>query len=536
MDERAGHLSRRAALTGAAWFSLAAAVTACTPRPTSSSPTSPAGPATSSSSPRSAPTTLGPAAPTLAALSRQLSIALLAPHSAGFASVARLYNPRFDGASPPAAIARCRTAQDVASCIRFATESGSTLAMRAGGHSYGGWSSCSGLVVDVAPMSAVSIDTAAATARVGAGATLVDLYAALAAKGVAIAGGSCPTVGITGLLLGGGVGVLSRQFGLTCDALRAATVVTADGHVRTVDPNRDPNLFWALRGGGGGSFGAVTDLTLAVRPSPVVQRFHLEWEFTHAEAVLAAWQRWVSRTQWQLWSTCKLLAEPRRDKLNVTVSGTWVGAAGALQSVLDPLLNAVGAPTTANLRASLDYASAMLIEAGCSGQTPDQCREGALGPALRRPFAATSAILSSPLPAKAILTAVAQVRLAMSLPGLVEGGVSFDALGGAVGAIPAADSAFVHRGALASIQYTATWSGASGSAAVADPAPFDRYVRGERAALLAWTGNGAYVNYADPSIADYTSAYWGANYPRLQSVKKQYDPSNLFTFSQSVKA
>jgi len=138
MDERAGYLSRRAALTAAASFSLAAAVTACTPRPTSSSPTSPAGPATSSSSPRSAPTTLGPAAPTLAALSRQLSTALLAPHSAGFASVARLYNPRFDSASPPAAIARCRTAQDVASCVRFATESGSSLAMRAGGHSYGG--------------------------------------------------------------------------------------------------------------------------------------------------------------------------------------------------------------------------------------------------------------------------------------------------------------------------------------------------------------------------------------------------------------
>jgi FAD/FMN-containing dehydrogenase len=536
MDERAGYISRRAALTAAASLSLAAAVTACTRHPISSSPTSSAGPATSSSSPHPVPTTARPARPTLATLSRQLSTPLLQPQSAGFASVARLDNPRFDSASRPAAIARCRTTQDVASCVRFATESGSILAIRAGGHSYGGWSNCSGLVVDVGPMSAVSIDTAAATARVGAGATLVDLYAALAAKGVAIAGGSCPTVGITGLLLGGGVGVLSRQFGLTCDALSSATVVTADGHIRTVDPHRDPNLFWALRGGGGGSFGAVTDLTLAVRPSPAVQTFYLDWGFAHAETVLAAWQKWVSRTDRQLWSTCKLLADPGSDKLTVTVSGTWVGAAGQLQSVLDPLLNAVGARTTTNHRASLDYASAMLLEAGCSGQTPGQCRKHALGSALRKPFAATSAILSSPLPARGILTAVTQVRSAMSLPGLVEGGVSFDALGGAVAAIPPADSAFVHRQALASVQYTATWSAASGSAAVADPRPFDRYVRGERAALLPWTGNSAYVNYADPSIADYTSAYWGANYARLQSVKKQYDPSNLFAFSQSVKA
>jgi FAD/FMN-containing dehydrogenase len=468
-------------------------------------------------------------------LSRQLSTPLLRPQSAGFTSAARLYNPRFESTSRPAAIARCRTALDVAYCVRFAGESGSTLAVRAGGHSYGGWSSCSGLVIDVGPMNAISIDTAAGTARVGAGTKLVDLYAALAARGVAIAGGSCPTVGITGLLLGGGVGVLSRQFGLTCDALSAATVVTADGRIRMVDARRDPSLFWALRGGGGG-FGAVTDLTLALRPALVVQTFFLEWDFAHAETVLTAWQEWVGRADRQLWSTCKLLADPGNDALHVTVSGTWIGASGQLQSVLAPLLNAAGARTTVNQRNSLDYASAMLLEAGCSGQTPVQCRTAALGPVLRKPFAATSAILDSPLPPRGIATAATQVRSAMSIPGLVEGGVSFDALGGAVAAIRPADSAFVHRAALATVQYTATWSATSGSAAVADPAPFDRYVRGERAALFPWTGNGAYVNYADPNISDYASAYWGTNYARLQSVKKQYDPSNLFSFAQSVKA
>jgi FAD/FMN-containing dehydrogenase len=472
----------------------------------------------------------------LARLSKQLSSPLLLPASGAFGSAARLYNPRFDRSARPAAVAQCHSAADVAACISYASSAGSPIALRAGGHSYGGWSSGTGLVADVRAMSAASVDTAAGMAKIGAGAKLVDVYAALAAHGVALAGGSCPTVGLTGLSLGGGVGVLSRAFGLTCDALRAATVVTADGQIRTVDSSHDPDLFWALCGGGGGSFGAVTDLTFAVRPAPAVHTFFLEWDFAHAAAVLAGWQGWIAKADKQLWSTCKLLADPGKDGLHVTVSGTWIGAASSLQSVLAPLLAAVGAPTTANQQNSLDYASAMLLEAGCYGQSPAQCAAAALGPVQRQPFAATSAILDSPLPSGGISAAVARAAAGMSVPGLVEGGMSFDSLGGAVSAVAPSATAFVHRTALASIQYTATWSPASGSAAVADPAPFDSYVRASRAALLPWTGAAAYANYADPVISDYGHAYWGANYARLQSIKKQYDPGNLFTFAQSVKA
>jgi FAD/FMN-containing dehydrogenase len=114
---------------------------------------------------------------------------------------------------------------------------------------------------------------------------------------------------------------------------------------------------------------------------------------------------------------------------------------------------------------------------------------------------------------------------------MFEGGVSFDSLGGAVADVAPSDTAFVHRTALASVQFTATWAS---MAAAPDPAPFDAYVRAGRAALAPWTGAGAYVGYADPSITDYGAAYWGANYPRLQSVKRQYDPDQLFTFAQAV--
>lgn len=537
--------SRRALLTGAAAMTASAGLAACTRRavPTelgsSGSGIAPTGTAASSSTASasaSAGTSAPAARPTLASLSQRLSTPLIEPRSVGYPSAARLYNPRFDATSKPAAIARCRTADDVASCVRFAAESDLPMALRAGGHSYGGWSSSSGLVVDVATLNSVVVDTSARTARFGAGARLIDAYQALSAKGVAIAGGSCPTVGLTGLLLGGGVGVLSRQFGLTCDALRAATVVTADGRIRTVDARHDPDLFWALRGGGGGSFAAVLDLTLAVQPAPTVHTFFLEWDFGHAATVLTAWMGWVSRADRRLWSTCKLLADPRTDGLHVTVSGTWIGPSNQLDAALAPLVNGIAAPTTVNQRSTLDYLSAMFLEAGCYGQTAAQCVAAGLSSPLRQPFAATSAILGSPLPASGVSTAIAQAQAGLSVPGIVEGGMSFDALGGAISTLAPGDTAFVHRDALASIQYTATWPAPAGpSGTSADPSPFDRYVRRERAALAPWTGPSAYVNYADPSISAYGEAYWGANYPRLRAVKRAYDPAELFRFPQSVR-
>jgi FAD/FMN-containing dehydrogenase len=468
----------------------------------------------------------------LPVLSRQLSRPLLLAGSAGYAAAARLYNPRFDSQPGPAAIARCTSTADVAACVRFAAEGGAPqLHLRAGGHSYGGWSAGPGLLVDLSAMSSVAVDAGARTAKIAAGARLADVYTALAANGAAVAAGSCPTVGITGLTLGGGVGVLTRAFGLTCDAVRGVEVVTADGRVRQVDQRSDPDLFWALRGGGGGSFGAVTAFTVAVRPAPTVQTFFLEWDFRHAEAVLDAWQGWIASADPRLWSTCKLLADPLQNSLHATVSGTWIGPASQLEAQLIPLMSAVGPPPATYQRDSLDYLHAMLLEAGCSGQTTQQCVAAALSPPKRQPFAATSAILSKPLPPGGISTAVAQVRRGLAVPAMVEGGVSFDGLGGSVADVDPAATAFVHRHALATVQYTATWASMSASA---NPAGFDAYVHGQRAALLPWTGSAAYLNYADPAIADYGQAYWGANYARLRQVKKSYDPEDLFRFAQSV--
>ena len=521
----------------AAGSGLGLVVASCTssatkPEPSSSTvSTSPSTTVSTTSRPPPSPAPSSSAAPAdYGALSSQLGARLVRPGQAGFTSAAQLYNPRFDGAPEPAAVARCANEQDVVDCVRFAAATRVPLALRAGGHSYGGWSRNRGLVADVRAMSTVQLDSAAKVARIGAGARLVEVYSALGAAGAALAGGSCPTVGVTGLALGGGQGVLSRAFGLTCDAIRSARVVTADGRARTVDATHEPDLFWALRGGGGGSFGAVTSLTMSVRPAPTVHVFFLAFDFAHAAQVLSAWQQWLPARPAELWTTCKLLADPGAGRLRAVVAGTWIGAAGDLDGQLAPLLRGLPAPTSRS-SSTMSYTAAMFFEAGCDQNAgASSCISHALAPAQRQAFAATSSVLASALPTAGIEAAVKATQAAMNLSHLIEGGVSFDALGGQVSQVAPTATPVPYRRALAVAQYTATWASGRTSAE-----PFDRYVRGFRSTMSRWLGAAAYANYADASITDYGSAYWGANYPRLQQVKHQYDPHQLFTFAQAVR-
>ena len=157
----------------------------------------------------------------------------------------------------------------------FAATAGLPVAPRSGGHCFAGRSTTDGMVLDVAPLD--SVEYAEGAAVIGAGARLGDVYDALAPHGVTIPAGCGPDVGIAGLTLGGGLGILGRRHGLTCDALRAAQVTLPDGRAVTCDEEREPDLFWALRGAGGARFGVVTALAFATVPAPELTAFHLVW-------------------------------------------------------------------------------------------------------------------------------------------------------------------------------------------------------------------------------------------------------------------
>ena len=492
----------------------------------------------SPSPPATAPITVAPrtpspaptvAAPDWTALRAALRDRLVRPDDPSYDTARVLYNTRFDGVRPQA-IARCATAEDVRECMRFARTYRVPLALRSGGHSYGGWSTGPGLVVDVGRMAAIDVQSDRVT--VGAGARLIDVYDAVASRGRGIPAGSCPTVGITGLALGGGLGVLTRAWGLTCDDLIAAQVVTADGQLRDCDVVRDADLFWALRGGGGGSFGIVTSLTLRTHAVGDLALGFLTWPWDRAAAVVAGWQTWMSRAPDALWSTLHL--DTVNNGAAIAIHAVQVGTASEISAQLDGLVALTGAPDYRE-SGSRAYRDVMLLEAGCLGASVSRCHlQGttADGRLPRDTFVAKSVVAPRALSSDAIRALVDAVASAPGRPDVGYAGVLLDSLGGAVSRVAPSDTAFVHRDAFAVAQLYGSWDAAA-PATIADATT--AWVRELHATLRPLVGRGAYVNYADPELSDWEAAYWGTNYARLRRVKATYDPDRLFDFPQAVR-
>jgi FAD/FMN-containing dehydrogenase len=496
--------------------------------PTSSRTPTPTG---STGSPAQAGTGRAPTPADWTALGRGLAGRLVRPADADYDLARRLYSPRYDQVRP-AAVAYCAGPADVRECLAFAARFGVPVTPRSGGHSYAGWSTGTGLVLDVTPMHAVSVG--AGTATVGAGTRLVDVYAGLAAAGVTIPAGSCPTVGIAGLTLGGGLGVVARAYGLTSDNLVAAEVVTAAGRVLECGPGREPELFWACRGGGGGNFGVVTSFRFRTRPAPDVTLFYLSWPWSAAAAVVSGWQRWAPTAPDPLWSTCKLLAGGGRRGPTAFAAGAYLGSRSALQPLLDRLVGLVGADPTGHSLRSLPYLQAMLAEAGCSGRSVAQCHlagPGAGGTLGRESEAAASHFVDRPLPADGLAALVSAVAARGRLSGGGEGGISLDAMGGAMNRVDPGATAFVHRNALFVAQLTTTWADTASPAAVAAQ---QRWLRGFHGTVGRFGNGEAYQNYVDPDLAGWRRAYYGRNYSRLVRVKATYDPTRLFRLPQGV--
>lgn len=516
-------LGRRRLLAGAS--AIAVTTVAGCRGPTTSEPTasastpapSPVAPTATSSSTTTTPT--ASASPLdWAELRRTLGERLVLPADPGYDGARLLYNTRFDGLRPQA-VARCASAADVRECVLFARRHALPLAVRSGGHSYAGRSSGPGLVIDMRGMS--SVDVQGGTVRVGAGAPLVAVYAALAQRGLGIAAGSCPTVGISGITLAGGLGVLTRAWGLTCDGLVAADVVTSDGAVRTCDEGREPDLFWALRGGNGG-VGVVTSLTFRARQIARLSLGFLRWDPERSRDVVRAWQAWIAAAPDELWSNLHLEAAPGALP-EIAVHAVHLGDVAALGNALDRLSRAVGAAPTYREAGSLPYLDAMLLEAGCLGRSAAQCGlVGSSGGTVdRETYAGTSVVAERAMSDAAIDALVDGLGRLSSPAG--SAAVIMDALGGAAGRVAPDATAFPHRRALASVQILSLWA-PTAPAATADASR--AWLRGYRDDSRARIGPGAYAGYFDPDLA--RDAYFGGNDARLRRIAAAYDPSALF--------
>jgi hypothetical protein len=468
------------------------------------------------------------------ALAASLKGPLIRPGSSHYAVARRLFDPRFDTVTP-AAIAYGISPADVQACLAFARRFNLPLVPRCGGHSYAGYSTTTGIVLDVTRMSTVTVNASAGTATIGAGTRLIDVYSALAQQGMVLPAGSCPTVGISGLTLGGGVGVIGRKYGLTCDSLLSAQVVLADGRVLTCNASSNADLFWALRGGGGGNFGVVTSFTFRVYPVGALSLFTLRWPWSSAATVVDAWQHWAPQAPDEIWSNCLLqaTADKSSDPL-IQVNGVYVGDVAPLNTLLAQLTNQIGVAPLSQYVWSDSVLNTMLYEAGCYQKTVGQCHlptQDPNGQVQRVTAGAKSDYFAKILPLQGVNNLVSAVTSRHNSSILADGGIGLDASGGAINRVAANATAFAHRNDLFSAQYSASWAAGDASAIVAANAT---WLSNTWKAMRPYASGGAYQNYIDPKLAGWQQAYYGANLARLQHIKGVYDATNFFHFAQSI--
>ena len=430
-------------------------------------------------------------------------------------AAAEVYNERFDSLLPDA-VARPLDASDARDAVRWLVGHGVPMRSRSGGHSYAGYSTREGgVVLDLRNLSRITVNRRVRTATIGAGAQLIDVYAKLNSRGVTIPAGSCPSVGIAGHALGGGMGLAGRAFGLASDNLVAAQIVTADGKLRSVDPKSDPDLLWALRGGGGGNFGVVTRLTFHVHAIPArASWFIVRWPWSSAGAALEAWLHWAPHTKDAITSVFHLETGP-----TVLVAGQYLGSAHDLGGLLSPLTSVSGANVSSGMES---YFGLMVRWAGCVGRPLASCHTVGTRPGgmlERASFRARSDYLVKPLTAsgRAVLTGAMERR--QGLPG--SGAILFDSYGGAINRHAPGKTAFVHRNAICCVQYLSYDGG-------------EAWLDSTYASMRPHVSGMAYQNYIDHDLGNWRKAYYGANYRRLVGVRRRVDPHHYFDFAQAI--
>jgi FAD/FMN-containing dehydrogenase len=450
------------------------------------------------------------------ALAERLKGAVIGPEHSGYDEARRVWNGMID--RRPAAIARCADAEDVAAAVRFACEHDLPLAVRGGGHNVAGTAVCDdGIVVDLSPMREVKLDGSRRTVHVQGGATWADVDRVTAPLGLATTGGVVSETGVAGLALNGGVSHQRRRDGMTIDNVVSAEVVLADGRRVRASADQHPDLYWALRGGGG-NFGVVTAFELRLHElGPEVFALNVAYPLEDAARVLSGWRDAVAGAPDELTTAGLIWALPDGEELPehlrgrsyVGVAGLWAGdpdegerAMLPLRELATPLLDLSGRMDYLDLQASLDpffpagrryYWKAHYLD-GFSDAAVDTTVEWSR----RRPSNDTLVIIRH--------------------------------CGGAISRVGAEETAFGDRGSEWMLSIDSTWHEPAGDEANI------AYTREFWEATVPFSNGQTYFNFPgllEEGEAAVRSSY-GANHARLARIKAAYDPDNRFRLNQNI--
>ena len=425
---------------------------------------------------------------------------LITPQEPEYETARLIFNRAFD--RRPALIVRCAGGSDVARALDFARTHNLPLAVHGGGHSRSGYGMCDrGVVIDLSEMKRVEVDAGKLVARAEAGAIVRDLDEATQRFGLATTSGGCPTVGIAGLTLGGGEGRLMDKYGAACDNLISAQVVTADGRQVEASHESNPDLFWAIRGGGG-NFGVVTSLNYRLHPVGEVVSGSLTYPPGRIPDLLQSFVTFLRKAPDEMDAFAQLLASDRGPKLRIDVC--YCGDPRAANDFLRPL------------RAFQPQDDSVRIMPYLEAQ--------AAGGFLLAPVAhyQTNLFLLEleGAPTAAITTAMAHAPATCKL--------IFVPLRGAISRVGVKDTAFALRRPGYEIDIAGVWSTPAEKDAVV------RWVNATRDSLQPFA-HGVYVNQLGDTSDRLVRSAYGPNYARLVAIKKKYDPKNVLRLNQNIK-
>jgi hypothetical protein len=408
----------------------------------------------------------------------------------------------------PTAIAQCLGTADVIHCIKFAREHDLLTAIRGGGHNAAGNASCdNGFVIDLSKMKGVRVDPFAKTARAQAGVTWAEFDHETQCFGVATTGGTFPLTGISGLTLGGGLGYLARRFGLTCDNLLSADVVTADGEMCVTNSDENKDLFWGLRGGGG-NFGVVTSFKYQLHPvGPVVLGGLILHPIDKAGEAVKFYREFTQASPEELTTLFAFLTTPDAHPI-VAFIVCYSGDLQQGEKVITPLRKF--ATPIADMVQPMPYVAVQSL-------SKDLYPSGRLN-YWKSTFLKT-------LNDNAIETMISNFQKVPSKFSLVV----IEQLGGAAKRVDRESTAFGDRDADYSLIITSAW---------VDPSENDKNIQWTRNTLNAmrpFSRDSVYVNYLDAGEEERVRNAYGANYEKLVALKNKYDPTNFFRLNQNIK-
>lgn len=427
-------------------------------------------------------------------------------HEPGYTEGRKVWNGMID--KNPAIIAYCKGADDVAEAIRFARSQDLLVAVRSGGHNISGCCVCDGgLVIDLSRMKGIAVDRERCTARAEAGLTLGEFDAATQAFGLATTMGVNSDTGIAGLTLGGGFGRLGRKYGLACDNLLSADVVTADGRLLRASATENADLFWGIRGGGG-NFGIVTALEYTLHPvGPTVLGGAVTYDYEHARDALRFYYEFSSNAPDDLSADAALVTLPSGGRV-FSISVCYSGPLEAGERALKPL-RTYGAPVEDRI-APIAY-----VQAQAAGDTvfPRGQRYYWKAQFLRE---ITDAAIDTLLSAYATAPSVTSMAVLQQV-------------GGAIARVPATQTAYSNRDAAYDCFPISIWQDP------ADDAANIRWARDFWAVMRPFSTGGVYVNNLGDEGDDRVHAAYGDNYRALVALKNKYDPTNIFRLNQNIR-